>query len=62
MRGNKKVVTGPNENIMKRMVGKDNMGDILIDGVTAKALIDTGCQISTISEAFLKYLKPEPKI
>ena len=45
---------------MKRMVGKDNVGDILIDGVTiidgvtAKALIDTGSQISTISEAFWK--------
>ena len=47
---------------MTRMVGKDNVGDILIDGVTANALIDTGSQISTISEAFLKHLKPEPKI
>ena len=47
---------------MKKMVGKGNVGDILIDGVTAKALIDTGSQISTISEAFLKHLKPEPKI
>ena len=47
---------------MKKMVGKDNVGDILIDGVTANALIDTGSQISTISEAFLKHLKPEPKI
>ena len=55
-------MNGPNENILKKMVGKDNVGEILIDGVKTNALVDTGSQISTISEGFLKHLKPEPEI
>ena len=56
------MVNGPNENIFKQMIGKDNVGEILIDGVKTNALVDTGSQISTISMAFLKHLKPEPEI
>ncbi|MCG8034916.1 MAG: hypothetical protein JAZ03_22460, partial [Candidatus Thiodiazotropha taylori] len=47
---------------MKRMVGNENVGEIIIEGVKTKALIDTGSQISTVSAEFLKQLTPQPEI
>ena len=40
--------------MFNRTVGSDNVGSLLNEGVITKALIDTGSQISTVSEAFLK--------
>ena len=44
------------------MVGSDNVGSILIEGVITETLIDTGSQISTVREAFLENISPEPEI
>ena len=43
-------------------MGHENISDIIINGVRTKSLVDTGSQISTISEGYLKHLNPVPKI
>ena len=35
---------------------------IIINGVRTKSLVDTGSQISKISEGYLKHLNPVPEI
>lgn len=44
------------------MIGKENDDIILINNVGAKALIDSGSSISTITEEFLQTLNPQPEI
>ena len=52
----------PNSNILGRMIGKGNEGFIIINSVAMKALIDSGSQISTITEESLDQLDPRPKL
>ena len=51
-----------NTNTLEQMVGKENHDIILIDNVEATALIDSGSQISTITEEFLESFNPKPRI
>ena len=44
------------------MIGKGNEGFININNVAMKALIDSGSQISTITEESLDQLDPRPKL
>ena len=46
--------------MLNRLVGKENEGEIVIEGVKTKALIDTGSMVSTIAEDFLNTLDPVP--
>ena len=53
-----------NPDPLVRMVGRRNEGDLEIAGVQIKALLDTGAQISTISEKWcscLLYTSPSPR-
>ena len=43
-------------------MGHENISEIIINGVRTKSLVDTGSQISTISEGYLKHLNPVPEI
>ena len=52
----------PNQDILHDLVGHENISEILINGVRTKSLVDTGSQISTISEGYLKHLNPVPEI
>ena len=38
-----------NNNILEHMVGKENIGPVIINGHDTSALIDSGSQISTIT-------------
>ena len=44
----------PNQDTLYNLVGHDNISEIIINGVRTKSLIDTGSQINTISEGYLK--------
>ena len=43
-------------------MGHENISEIIINGVRTKSLVDTGSQISTISEGYLKHRNPVPEI
>ena len=62
MRGEKEHSKSPNSNILGRMIGKGNESLININNVEIKALLDSGSQISTITEECLKQLHPQPEI
>lgn len=44
------------------MVGENNTGMIQIEGTIAKAVVDTGSMVTTISEKLYKQLDPKPKL
>ena len=47
---------------LELMVGKENYDIVRINNVETRALIDSGSQISTITEEFLDQLQPKPEI
>ena len=51
-----------NTNTLEQMVGKENHDIVLINNVETTALIDSGSQISTITEEFLESFNPKPRI
>ena len=44
------------------MVGEENVGTVIINGIQTSALIDSGSQISTVTAELLHQLHPEPFI
>ena len=48
--------------MLNRLVGKDNVSELYIEGVKTKCLVDTGSSISTITEEFLETLNPKPVV
>ena len=47
---------------MDRLVGRDNISEICINGTKTVGLIDTGPMISTIAEDFILSLDPIPDL
>ena len=45
-----------------RLTGKRNENELIVNNVKTKRLIDTGSEISTISETFWKSISPRPEI
>ena len=45
-----------NPNPLHRLIGKANESDVIVEGQTMKALIDSWAQISTISSSMQKAL------
>lgn len=45
-------VLGEDCKVIQEIVGNSNEADVKVDGKKAKALVDTGSGISTISEKF----------
>ncbi|MEW8545069.1 MAG: retropepsin-like aspartic protease, partial [Candidatus Thiodiazotropha sp.] len=62
MRGETEDIKSPDSNILERMIGKGNESIITINSVEIKALLDSGSQISTITEECLKQLHPQPEV
>ena len=56
------AMNSPGSNILKRMVGKRNEEVVNINNVPVRALLDTGSDISTITEEALEQLNPRPVI
>ena len=48
--------------LLKRMVGKSNDTEIFIAGVKTVGLIDSGSQITSVSESFYQSLEPKPTL
>ena len=47
---------------MNRLIGKRNESILIANGVETTGLIDTGSEISTVSEEFWTSLDPKPEI
>ena len=47
---------------MNRLIGKRNESILIVNGVETTGLIDTGSEISTVSEEFWTSLDPKPEI
>lgn len=62
MSDTKVIETGPNKTFINRLIGRDNVSTICVEGVHTSGLIDTGSQISTIAEDFLLSLNPVPEL
>ena len=58
----KGIQIGPNKEFMDRIVGRDNISEIYINGKKTVGLIDTGSMISTIAEDFILSLNPVPQL
>ena len=52
----------PNPSLISRMVGCRNESEVLINGQKCMALIDSGSDISTLSEGFYQSMDPKPKL
>ena len=48
------------EDILQRMIGDANLDKIKLDGHDTTALIDSGSQVSTITEIFYNTMLPKP--
>ena len=58
----KGIQTGPNKEFVDRLVGRDKISEICINGTETMGLIDTGSMISTITEDFILSLNPVPQL
>ena len=56
------IQVGPNKEFMDRLIGRDNISQICINGTKTVGLIDTGSMISTIAEDFIISLDPIPDL
>ncbi len=52
----------PKNDFLTRLVGSTNEDVVLIEGVRARALVDSGSMVSTISVDFHNQLSPCPEI
>ena len=52
----------PRSDVLNRMVGKSNVAEIYIEGVKTVGLIDSGSQITSVSESFYQSLNPKPAL
>ena len=50
------------KSFFSRLVGCSNIGDIVINGKETSGLVDTGSQITSVSESFYKSLDPVPEL
>ena len=55
-----KSVDGSTSDVINRMVGKSNETEISIEGVKTIGLIDSGSQITSVSELFYQAFEPKP--
>ena len=63
MRGDSKSITNsPKEQVLEKLVGKENTSGIIIENTRATALVDTGSAISTVCESFVDNIIPKPHI
>ena len=62
MSDTKCIQVGHNKEFMDRLVGRDNISQICINGTKTVGLIDTGSMISTIAEDFILSLDPIPNL
>ena len=48
--------------VFNRMVGKSNVAEIYLGGIKTIGLIDSGSQITSVSESFYQSLNPKPAL
>ena len=46
----------------EKMIGPENIGKVIICGLEVNGLIDSGSQITSVSESFNRSLNPLPKL
>ena len=49
----------PNTIVLNRLVGKDSISKVYIEGVKTKCLVDTGSSVNTVAEDFVQSLDPQ---
>ena len=63
MKGDSKsVINSPKEQVLEKVVGKENTSHIIIENTRTTALVDTGSAIPTVCECFVNNITPKPHI
>ena len=63
MKGDSKsVINSPKEQVLEKVVGKENISHIIIENTRTTALVDTGSAIPTVCESFVNNITPKPHI
>ena len=63
MRGDSKsIINSPKEQVLEKVVGKENTSAIITENTTTTVLIDTGSAISMVCESFVDNIIPKPHI
>ncbi|KAH3711210.1 hypothetical protein DPMN_070712 [Dreissena polymorpha] len=50
------------KDLIQRMIGDANLDEIKLNGIQTTALIDSGSQVSTITEVYYEGMSPKPKL